>query len=243
MGAFESYASIADLIADPSKVSVSQLKDYLQQLIEELPDEPDKKLVRDVIVLVKDHTNYFEAPASARFHLNEPYGLLRHSLGVTYRLLALMAVYGTTLYYRKVDVVLAGMLHDLGKASQVWLADWESEKATKIGTKLCSIDSTDYYVKEYLKTRPAEFKYKRNPERIVMSIPLGSLHFIATVLSDLWKPNPDVWAALAGHDGQYVDANKEFANSETRLGLTLHQADIYQSRTESGWVNGSSWSA
>ena len=234
----KSFSAVADLIPDSSKVSFGQLKQYLRELIEvELPDETEKKIAREVMVLVGAHTNYFEAPASARFHLNEPQGLLRHSLGVTYRLLALMSAYNITDKYNKLDVILAGLLHDLGKASQVWLSPLESDKATKIGNETYAIDSSDYYIKEYLKTRPAEYKYSINHELTAMSVPMRSLYFISTVLSDLWKPTPDAYQAVMFHDSMYVPEGKYVAHSDCKLTVCLANSDYFQSRCESGWKN------
>jgi hypothetical protein len=234
----ESFAAVADSIPDSSKVSLGQLRAYLRQLVEvELSDEADKKIVREIILLVAKHTSYFEAPASTRFHLHEPNGLFRHSLGVTYRLLALDSAYGVSKDYSKLDMMLAGLLHDLGKSSQIELVGSDSDKAVKIGSKSYAIKSTDYYSRDELKTRPGEFKYSRNKDNIRMSIPVGSLHFIATVLSDVWKPNLEVWQAIQGHDGMYVPENIHTAHSECRLLLALHHSDMWQSRCESNWKN------
>jgi len=192
---------------------------------------------------VGKYSDFFLAPASCKFHLNVPLGLFRHSLGVTFRLLALDGAYGIINANNLLDVVLAAMLHDLGKAGQVQI---KYLKGAGVEREIKSEDKNDlwvspYYLKKALKTKPGEFKYERNKDKNFitrMSVPLGSLHFIAMVLSDIWKPSPEIWAAIAYHDGMYVPEGKHVAQAETPLGLALHMADYWQCRVESNWELG-----
>lgn len=232
----DSYTRVANLIP---KASFPQLGVALSRL-ETVLTEDETVRFKGVMALVGKHTDYFSAPASAKFHLNEEGGLYKHSLGVTYRLWSLDAAYELFPQYSYLDVFLSGLLHDLGKAGQVSLVERPTEPATKVGTKSYDVVQYLYYVKRNFTTKTG-YEYRRNPDRVVMSIPLGSLHFIGTMLGDFWKPSPTVWAAIAYHDGQYVDSGKEVAHSETKLGLALHQADMLQSRAEVEWANGSGW--
>lgn len=185
---------------------------------------------------VGKYSDFFLAPASCKFHLNVPLGLFRHSLGVTFRLLALDSAYGIINNANLLSVSLAAMLHDLGKAGQV---QFKSIMAKDV--KSDEVISSHYYLKKSLKTKPGEFKYERNKDKNFitrMSVPLGSLHFIAVLLSDIWKPSPEVWAAIAYHDGMYVKAGAEVAQADTPLGVALHHADYFQARLESNWELG-----
>jgi len=222
-------------------MSLKQLDAALADLQDFISDAEGKKNFLEVLSAITTHTDFFEAPASAKFHLNEAGGLYKHSLGVTYRLLALDSAYGLFPLYAKLDVILVGLLHDLGKASQITVSEDPFETNFSSGGKQLCVKRIPYYTKRELKTRPGAFEYRRNTERVVMSVPLGSLHIISMLLGDVWKPSPTAWAAIAYHDGQYVDAGKEVSHSETKLGLALHQADMFQSRVEGGWENGSGW--
>jgi hypothetical protein len=222
-------------------MSLAQLDASLRDLQDFVPDAVSKENFQGILDVLDTKTDFFKAPASAKFHLNEEGGLYKHSLGVTYRLLALDAVYELFPQYTKLDVILVGLLHDLGKASQITVLEDPFEANFDTGGKQFFVESIPYYVKRELKTRPGAFEYRRNTGRVVMSIPLGSLHIIGLLLGDFWKPSPTAWAAIAYHDGQYVDAGKEVSHSETKLGLALHQADMFQSRVEGGWENGSGW--
>lgn len=237
------YAAIADAI--PRQLSLGELDEALAQTIAELDEESYTK-AQQVIDLVSDCTDFFIAPASAKFHLNEEGGLYRHSLGVTYRLFALDAAYDLFSEYSKLEVFLVGFLHDLGKAGQVSLApvigDGALAPQVAIGTKFYRSTCEPYYIKKFFKTKPGEYEYKRNPERVAMSIPMSSLHFIGTVLSDIWKPSAEAWAAISFHDGQYVPEGKHVAHGETKLGLALHHSDMWQCRTEASWEI-SSWAS
>jgi len=218
-----------------------QLKTLLRELAGDIPSEEGRNIFRGVMSIVANNTDYFEAPASTRFHLNEEKGLFRHSLGVTYRLRALDDAYGIFPLYSYLDVILAGLLHDLGKAGQVSLVESSKNVPTQVGKKTYEITKTPYYVRRQLKSRPGDFEYKRNPEMVMMAIPVGSLHFIGTMLCDFWKPNPDVYQAIAYHDGMYVGEGQHVQHADCKLTVALHHADYWQSRVESEWKNGLNW--
>lgn len=229
-----SYKTMADLCPVMGEKDLFNSYNYLKDEIVANP------IFDKVMDRVGKYSDFFLAPASCKFHLNVPLGLFRHSLGVTFRLLALDSAYGIIDSANLLEVVLAAMLHDLGKSSMVQVNSIKPE-----GVKADEIISSPYYIKKPLKTKPGEFKYERNKDknRITrMSVPLGSLHFIAVILSDIWKPSPEIWAAIAYHDGQYVPEGKHVAQAETPVGLALHNADYFQARLESNWELGSSWS-
>jgi hypothetical protein len=220
-----SYKKLADLCPVMEEKDLFTVYNYLKDEIVANP------IFNKVMDRVGKYSDFFVAPASCKYHLNVPLGLFRHSLGVTFRLLALDSAYGIIDSANLLEVVLAAMLHDLGKAGQVQINSIKSDE----------VISSPYYLKKSLKTKPGEFKYERNKDknRITrMSVPLGSLHFISVILSDIWKPSPEIWAAIAYHDGMYVKAGAEVAQAETPLGVALHNADYFQARLESNWELG-----
>jgi hypothetical protein len=223
----------ADCAAEEWKYEL--VEKALWALGHQLPDA-DQTVFEEVMAMVNAHTGFFTAPASSKFHLNCDGGLLRHSVGVTYRLWALDKPYRLTPQYKLLDLFLAGLLHDLGKANQVTLTEDEQVANVIVGTKHLCASAVPYYAKEVMKTKPGEYKFSRNKDRVVMAVPVGSLHTICVLLSDIWKPSPDVWQAIAYHDGQYVPEGRHVAQSECKLALALHHADMYQCRYEGEWV-------
>jgi len=217
-------ATVADSCA--TKLNDAQLTEALWNLHAQLPDT-EQRVFEDVEKVLREHTGFYTAPASSRFHLNSEGGLFRHSLGVTYRLWSFDGPYRLHPQYAYLDIFLVGLLHDLGKANQVTMQGTPEGRLYPAGIP--------YYSREPLKTRPGEYKYARNKDRTVMSVPVGSLHTIATLLSDFWKPSPDAWQAIAYHDGQYVPEGRHVAQSESKLLLALHHADMFQCRYEGEW--------
>lgn len=224
-------ATIADACA--TKLSDEEVEEALWALGNHLPDE-EQRVFEEVMAKLQGNTCYFSAPASSKFHLNCEGGLLRHSLGVTYRLWSLDGPYRLHPQYSYLDLFLVGLLHDLGKASQLTLVE-EIDGPVVFSDRSFAAEEAEYYSKEFMKTKPGQVKYVRNKARVVMSVPVGSLHTIAVLLSDLWKPTPDAWQAVAYHDGQYVPEGRHVAQSESKLLLALHHADMYQCRYEGEW--------
>jgi len=58
-------------------------------------------------------TDFFEAPASTRYHDSEPGGLLNHSLNVYYNILFLDKAYGTE--FPRESLAIVSLFHDLCK--------------------------------------------------------------------------------------------------------------------------------
>lgn len=220
MTVLNNYADIADQIP---AMGLSLVTEHFL-VLQDLCNASYPGIFAAVFKRVQEDTDFFEAPASTKFHLNCRNGLLFHSIGVTYRLLSSDAVYNFLPEYPMLDIILSGMLHDLGKAGQV-------DCGNKIYRKI------PYYLVVPMKTK-AGIKYERNDDLVAMSIPMGSLHYIATRLSEIWKPSLDVWQAIGYHDGQYVPEGEWVRHSEKKLMLALHHADMYQSRVERRWLNG-----
>ena len=90
----------------------------------------------DKLLIWLQTTDFFEAPASTRFHLNYEGGLLEHSLNV-YRTMLLMATVNcklTGVEMRSDTIIITALLHDVCKANtykkgQRWRKDannrWE----------------------------------------------------------------------------------------------------------------------
>ena len=111
-----------------------QLQENKQRFIDLLTET--KRPGIDKVIEWLMSTDFFEAPASTRFHLNYEGGLLRHSLNV-YKTMLLMAFAHSKLTNTEMptdSVVIASLLHDVCKANtykkgQRWRKDannrWE----------------------------------------------------------------------------------------------------------------------
>lgn len=159
-----------------------------------------KKEFDEFINMLEKETSWLNSPASTRFHLNTPGGLLEHSVGVTETLLKLRETLAPQI--SEESCVIVGLLHDVGKIGMPgkprYLKNdnqWEVEKRG--------------------------MTYKINPEEIYVNLAARSLYLVGKYI-----PLSDSEAqAILYHDGQYVEANKEVAHRETPLTLLVQFAD------------------
>ena len=88
-------------------------------------------------------SDFFTSPASTRFHLSEPGGLLQHSLNVYYELFRLLAAY-PEIKMSEESAVIVALFHDLCKANMYTSerrnrknsnGQWESYDAYTINEK------------------------------------------------------------------------------------------------------------
>lgn len=226
------YTRLADSIP---KMEHDDLMSALEKLIKTIQDVDERRTVVRSMEIVMCFSDYENAPASTNFHLNTRHGLFRHSLGVAYRLLALDGSYDIMADYSCSDVILCALLHDLGKAGQVELRD-SGKRDFTVGGRVYEVIRKPYYVLREHDEKSGHLQYRRSRETVMMAVPAGSLHFISTMLSDVWKPSPDVWQSICYHDGQYVGEGSHVAHQECKLLIALHHADIFQSRVESKWM-------
>lgn len=155
--------------------------------------------------MLEHGTSWLTSPASTRFHLNKESGLLEHSVGVTETLLKLRESFAAQL--PEESCVIVGLLHDVGKIGMPGKPryikndnEWEIQKRN--------------------------MAYKINPREVYMGIAARSLYLISKYI-----PLSDTEAqAILYHDGQYVDANKEVAHSESPLTLLVQFADLWTTR-------------
>lgn len=145
-------------------------------------------------------TNWLTAPASTRYHLCEPEGLLRHSIGVAETLLQLRATLAPDL--SEESAVIVGLYHDVGKVG---------------------LPGKPYYIPNpnQWQRENRGIPYAINPEVVYMDIATRSLFLITPNIS----LTPEEAQAIRYHDGQYIDENRGVAHRECRLTLLLQFAD------------------
>ena len=150
--------------------------------------------------------DWLNAPASTKYHMNKPHGLLEHSVNVAETMLKIKEVFAPEISDE--SCVIVGLLHDLGKAgtpgNPQYLKNEPSEKQKWAGY-------------------PATIPYKFNQDLVYLSVPIRSLYLI---LPKLPLSEEEV-QAIAYHDGQYVEDNRSVAAKEEKLTLLLQYADSW----------------
>ena len=93
-----------------------QIKKLKQQFVDILKEHCDDRiLVEQFIDYLQNKTDFFEAPASTRFHLSERGGLLLHSMHVYEQLSILCELYAPEI--PKDSIAICGLLHDICKTN------------------------------------------------------------------------------------------------------------------------------
>lgn len=190
----------------------------MQKIAYEKPDSPEYGRAlgkyRELLSLVENRrtqvdgfadwlerkTNWLIAPASTKFHLNIPGGLLIHSVGVTETLLKVRGCMCPE--YSDETCAIVGIFHDVGKVGSEGIPHY-----------LPNPDMHKSDVQPYI----------RNPELVAMGIGVRSLYTVARFV----ELSDEEAQAICYHDGQYVPDNRVVALKERRLLLMLHYADLW----------------
>ena len=190
---------------------------YLAEIGEMLLHEEALEVYTETVQRLNERLEFHLAPASSKYHLAHPGGLMSHTVGVMARLMLFDNLLGLHDEYNYLDMCVAALCHDAGKAGII--------RAGK---------HVPYY--KCLSLHPP--KYEHNSDFLKMPVPIASLLFIATQLADIYSPTPEVFQAIFAHDGQYVPENKSVQHGEAKLTLALHWADYYQCQLEQGRYRG-----
>lgn len=180
-----------------------------------------KKLVKvrskpflEFVAMLERDTSWLTSPASTRFHLNEPGGLLAHSVGVTETLLELRAALAPEITQE--SCVIVGLFHDVGKVGMPGCPQY--------------LPNNNRWEREN-----RGINYTINPDLVYMGVAVRSLYLVAKYI-----PLTDSESqAIVYHDGQYIDDNKSVGLREEPLTLLLHWADYWTMRViEDQWEVG-----
>ena len=158
------------------------------------------------------NSDFFTAPASARFHLAELGGLCQHSLNVYKRLLALVrAEYGDNYSSVVTDesIAICGLLHDLCKVN--------------------------YYVTDYRNVKEGNEWVKKPFYKVEERFPYGHGEKSVFIISQYMKLTAEEAMAINWHMGGFDERVKggSYALSEAlakyELVLLMHIADLQAS--------------
>lgn len=165
-----------------------------------------KEEFTNLINFMENETDYLNSPASTRFHLCRPQGLLEHSVNVAENMLRFRDAVAPDI--DEESCIITALIHDLGKAGMPgnpqYIANEPTPKQKQYGF-------------------PASIPYRMNENLVYLSVPVRSLYL---ALNYITLSESEVQAVMY-HDGQYVDDNKSVATKETPLLLLLQYADTW----------------
>jgi len=170
----------------------------------------EKKFLAVVELMNELGERFFEAPASNKLEYHNCFvgGLAEHSLRVYGNLTKLCSLFAKDI--SKDTIILVSLMHDLGKLGTI---------------------SEPYYLEQdsdWHKENRGEY-YKHNLDLEFLNVAQRSLRLLELFHVPLTEVE---YKAILIHDGQYVDANKQYAHKESMLGLLTHHADVLACRIE-----------
>jgi 23S rRNA maturation-related 3'-5' exoribonuclease YhaM len=173
-------------------------KDALHEFHVHLADRADA--VRAFEAFLGERTSWLEAPASTRFHLPHPGGLVEHSQNVVRTLLQLRETLAPDISAE--SCVIVGLYHDIGKVGMP-------------GQPYYLPNPSEWHV------RNRGVNYIVNQDLVHMDIATRSLFLVAQHIS----LTDEEAQAIRYHDGQYIDENGSVAHRECRLTRLVQYAD------------------
>ena len=151
------------------------------------------------------HTDYIGGPASYKYHLSVPYGLLEHSLNVAENAIKIKNILMPEISDE--SCVICGLFHDFGKAGHPGRPKYIKNEPTPRQKQYGYGPSTPY-------------KYT-DDEGVRLTVPQAAVFYVTKHI-DLTL---EEYQAILIHDGQYVDDNQDYAGKEEPLSLILQYAD------------------
>lgn len=150
-------------------------------------------------------TDFFEAPASTRFHGAEPGGLAAHSINVAYRLRELNDCYGTEAGLDNESMAIVALFHDLCKVNYY-----------KQTTRNVKNEATGQWEKVPYYTKSEDFHYGGHGSKSVF------------LVMSFMKLTPEEAAAINCHMGPWD--RQDYGNpgdvfEDSMLAWLLHVAD------------------
>lgn len=100
-----------------------------------------------------ESSDFFQAPASTKYHNSYIGGLLEHSLNVYYNLYSLVELKGLLPYIDPDSMLICGLLHDMSKMNYYELYVRNEKVYHEDGTKYDSIGNFDWESNLYFKVK------------------------------------------------------------------------------------------
>lgn len=175
----------------------------------------------DELIEYLDQTGFFTQPASTQHHCHTEGGLVQHSLNVYDRALEIGITLLSSEEYQELapSIVMAALLHDIGKAGQYgkpgYIPNMLKGRATKANPNPEPVRST---------SKP----YIVNPELLAVDHEIRSVHIARQFIALTEEEN---WAILM-HNGLYGSFKYQIPGKETKLYMILHWADMWASHVD-----------
>ena len=161
---------------------------------------------------------FFTAPCSGSFHLAYEGGLAEHSLNVMEQALKLAETLDRERKMINRDsVIIASLLHDLGKTGQFGKANYVPNMLKGRATKA----NPDPVPKQSEK-KP----YITNPDLLYVDHEIRSIQ----IASQFIELTEDESYAILNHNGMYSNLRYAYSGKETPLNLVIHWADMWAAR-------------
>ncbi len=165
-----------------------------------------------------DINGFFTAPCSGSFHLSYKGGLAEHSLNVMEQALKLAETLDSEWKMLNRDsVIIASLLHDLGKTGQFGKANYVPNMLKGRATKA----NPDPVPKQSEK-KP----YITNPDLLYVDHEIRSIQ----IASQFIELTEDESYAILNHNGMYSNLRYAYSGKETPLNLVVHWADMWAAR-------------
>lgn len=205
---------------NPRDILPGEIREQYESILQRFVDSSKVTSFNNFIKYIESKTSYLTAPASTKFHLSCPHGLLIHSISVTSIMLNDKE---SKWYYKDIpdeSIIIAGMFHDLGKAGlsledPYYIECEATEKQKMYG---------------YGPSQP----YKVNVPENYSNIKSGTLehaHSSALMVAKFYSAATyDELFAILIHDGTEKDSNKDYTFKENKLHTLLHHADVESSK-------------
>lgn len=175
----------------------------------------------DKLINYMDENGFFTSPCSGSYHLAYEGGLAVHSLNVCKAALKLLNTFGQDMPGEKQipekSVIIAAILHDLGKMGQFgkpnYIPNMLKGRATKANP------NPEPYQSE---KKP----FVTNPGVLYVDHEIRSIQ----IASQFIRLEEEESYAILNHNGMYSNLRYAYSGRETPLNLIIHWADMWAAR-------------
>lgn len=175
----------------------------------------------DKLVGHMDENGFFDSPCSGSYHLAYEGGLAEHSLNVCRIAFKLLGILGNDVPADKripgESVIIASLLHDLGKMGQFGKPNYVPNMLQGRATKANPNPEPHQSEKKPFVT---------NPELLYVDHEIRSIQ----IASQFIRLKEEESYAILNHNGMYSNLRYAYSGKETPLNLIIHWADMWAAR-------------
>lgn len=207
---------------NPRDILPESIRTQYESILSMFKDQSKIESFNNFLRYVENRTSYLVAPASTKYHLSCPHGLLLHSISVTSIMLNEKEMKP---YYKDIpdeSIIVSGLFHDLGKAGlsldDPYYVECEPTEKQKMAG--------------YGPSQPYKVNVDQKPDYThIRSGILEHAHASALMVAKFYSAATwDELFAILIHDGTEKDSNKDYTFKENKLHTLLHHADVESSK-------------